>query len=82
MLDNGYIIAITTGYGQIQISDDDYSRIYDLIQQKPTAPNGYDYALKDNTLEWELVALPPEPEPVETDPTADEILNIIMGVSE
>ena len=63
MVMDGYILAITTRCGQIRISDEEYRSILSLIRSKPADPAGYEYKLKDGTLEWELVELPPEPAP-------------------
>lgn len=54
---NNYIIAI-------QKSDPNYAELHELIVNRPTdAPGGYTYMLNATTLEWELVELPPTPEP-------------------
>ena len=63
MVMDGYILAITTRYGQIRISEEEYRSILSLIRSKPEDPAGYEYKLKDGTLEWELVELPPDPVP-------------------
>jgi len=62
-LADGYILAISTVYGQTPISKEDYDLILSIIRSKPEDPAGYEYKLKDGTLEWELVELPPEPTP-------------------
>lgn len=51
---NGYIIGLGAGK---EISREEYDRILAAIQNRPEAPNGYSYALKEN-LEWELTELP------------------------
>ena len=58
---DGYIIAI-------EKKDLNYEELRQIITGKPADPEGYQYRLKADTLEWELVELPPEPEP---DPDAE-----------
>lgn len=71
IIENGYIIAVTTGAGQTPITETEYNELLGIFRNKPTAPDGYTYMLNSVTLEWELVELPPEPD----DPiTADEAL--------
>jgi len=74
----GYIASITTGAGQIEISQAEYNEIIDIIRAAPTPPEGYVYKLRDADLTWELVELPPEPyEP--TDEDKAEAYDILMG---
>ena len=55
---NGYIIATTQ-------DDEQFNAIMQKSQNKPTDPEGYQYKLRADNLEWELVKLPPiEPEPL------------------
>lgn len=49
--------------------DVDYETIRSIILNKPQAPQGYQYKLRADTLEWELVELP---EPIDTDDEATE----------
>lgn len=77
-IDNGYIIAVTTNYGQTPITAEEYNAILATIHNKPMPPVGYDYNLRADTLEWELVELPPAPEP--SDEIDDgEAMTILMG---
>ena len=62
IIENGYIIAVTTGAGQTPITETEYNELLSIIRTAPTAPTGYAYMLNAATLEWELVELPPEPE--------------------
>ena len=53
MIINGnYIVAI-------EKKDEQYNEILSIIHNAPSAPNGFTYKLKADTLEWELVELPP-----------------------
>lgn len=56
---NGYIIGVGTGAGVgNEITEDEYNKILDKINNRPTAPEGFTYRLT-TALEWELVELPP-----------------------
>lgn len=53
---DGYIVAY-----QSQGDDDkDYQEAIKVMESRPTPPQGYDYRLKADTLEWELYELPQE----------------------
>ena len=43
-----------------------------ILASCPTPPDGYDYHPRADTLEWELVELPPAPDPDEEEVTADD----------
>lgn len=43
-------------YSGKEITAEEYDNIIEIIHNKPTAPNGYDYRLTDG-LEWELYEL-------------------------
>ena len=60
---DGYIISISKSKrGQTEITKQEYLNIKDIILHRPEPPEGYDYRLKDVSLEWELYELPPEDE--------------------
>lgn len=73
---NGYIL----GVGQVEhngnITEDEYNELTALFHDMPNAPDGYEAKLNDNTLEWDIIEIPPEPEPELTD---SEALNILLG---
>ena len=73
---NGYIAAAGRIGNGTQITDEEYREIVSAFEKMPTAPIGYAYKLKDENLEWELVELPPMPEPELTD---EEALAILLG---
>lgn len=62
-IDGGYITAIGMVKRGGNITKAEYDRLLDIIHNRPEDPAGYEYKLKDDTLEWELVELPPEPTP-------------------
>lgn len=73
---NGYVVAA-------EKADDNYEVLIQKIKNAPTAQDGYMYRLRADTLEWELVELPPMPEP-EDEPTVEdkaEAYDILMGVT-
>ena len=65
-----------------EITESEYNRIKTIIDNRPTAPDGYGYKLTES-LEWELYELPLE-EPEELTETEQKALayDILMGVSE
>lgn len=75
-----YILAVGVGVGGMEISEDEYSEILSVIQNRPSA-DGKGYRLKTD-LTWEEYDLPPEPEPSDEDDLSDaEALNVILGVT-
>lgn len=77
--ENGYIHGITKGVNAENgnISKEEYEKIKSLLENTPTAPDGFYYRLKEN-LEWELCEIPPVKETAtETDyQTALESLGV------
>ena len=75
---NSYISAIGTGHGGVEITEDEYNAIMDVIKNRPSA-EGKGYRLKTD-LTWEAYDLPPEPEPSDEDEVSDaQALNILLG---
>ena len=77
-IESGYIVGIgTNGPDNVDaITVEEYNGILDAIRNKPSAEDGYCYMLRADTLEWELVELPPTPEP---EPTTDEVIDYLFG---
>lgn len=73
IVSNNYIIAT-------QPHDANYNEILAAIAVKPADPEGYQYRLRADTLEWELAELPPEPEPGDEDIDDNEALAEILEV--
>lgn len=71
---NGYIISIGTGNGGTEITEEEYNEIFSVIRNKPTPTETTDYMLKED-LTWEAYVI----EPVEPEPTAEELLDILTG---
>ena len=79
---DGYIAALSTG-GGMEITESEYSTIMQKIQNKPVDPNGYQYRLRADNLEWELVELPPiEPEPLTEEEALTRYANSVTGASD
>ena len=76
LIENGYLTAIGTGVGGIEITEEEYNSILVHIRSCPEAPSGYGYRLKDD-LTWELYELPIVEE---TDISSDELMTMIEGV--
>lgn len=72
---DGYILGVgLSDHGNIDKTE--YDRLTALFDAMPTAPEGYEAKLNATTLDWELVEIPPEPEP---EPTAEEALDFLLG---
>lgn len=79
----GYIESLSNGFGQKQITEEEYNNLLSIIRSAPSAPDGYTYMLRADTLEWELVENQPEPEPPADDDVDDaEALSILLGGAE
>lgn len=78
--ENGYIVSIAKGVTHGNITEEEYNAILAVIRSKPTAPEGYDYKLRED-LTWELFEIPtPEPEEEEaTEEDYKEALNQLGG---
>ena len=58
-----YIIGIGENPSVTEgISQEEYDMLTEIFLNKPKNPDGYRYMLRADTLEWELVEIPPEPE--------------------
>lgn len=67
--------SIEDGLNLSEIDEAEYNGLLSVLSEKPFE-SGYRARLRADTLEWELVELPPMPEP---EPTAEELLDIILG---
>lgn len=72
---DGYIASIGTGSGLTEITEEEYSEILAVIQQKPQDTDTIGYRLKSD-LTWESYEHEPSPE---ADPDAEEALAILLG---
>ena len=77
-ISDNYILAIGTGCGNDEISEQEYNEIMSVIRSCPNE-EGKGYRLKTD-LTWEKYDLPPGPEPRDEDEiSADEALDILLG---
>lgn len=53
-IEDGYLVCIGTGVGDVEITEEEYHEILTVIQNKPGADVGYDYRLKED-LTWALI---------------------------
>lgn len=72
---DGYLSRLGVGYDQPEVTETEYNRLNELVANKPEAPDGYEYRITE-TGEYVLVEVEPVPE---AEPTADELLNILLG---
>lgn len=77
-IEDGYLTSISTETGMEEITQEEYESILHMIRSAPAADEGWKYRLKDD-LTWELAECPPEEDP---DLSDDEVMDILMGVSE
>lgn len=75
IVEDGYLVAVCNGNTGLPISDEEYTRILAVIQDKPPMTNNTDYRLRED-LTWEPYEVAPVPE---SDPSPDELLDILMG---
>lgn len=55
IVSGGYLLSVgTSGYGGIEITQEEYDGLLKIIKTAPTAPVGYAYRLTES-LEWELI---------------------------
>ena len=66
-IEGDYIVAVSTGAGNEEITKEEYENILSVVHNRPTPEEGYDYKLRTD-LTWELVEVPVE----EEDPEATE----------
>lgn len=56
-IEDTYILAIGTGVGGEEITQEEYENILSIIRTRPIAETGYAYRLRTD-LTWELVEAP------------------------
>lgn len=81
IIENGYILSIgeTDRTSENEITEAEYNEIMTVIRNKPHATETTDYRLRED-LEWEEYPVdPPDPDPEIND---EELLEILMGVTE
>lgn len=76
-IDGAYITSISTGSGDVEITQGEYENILSIIRDRPTLEAGYAYKLRTD-LTWELVEVPVV-EDEDKEISDAEALNIILG---
>lgn len=56
-IENGYIVSVSTAYGQTEITQEEYENILQVIKTISQAEQGFEYRLKED-LTLELVEIP------------------------
>ena len=87
MTENGnYIeslITISSDAESGNLTESEYNKLLSIIQTAPAAPNGYQYKLRADNLEWELVELPPvDPEPLTDEEALTRYANSLTGAND
>ena len=78
-----FVMAVGTNIGGTEITESEYNSIMQKIQTKPTDPEDFQYKLRADNLEWELVELPPvEPEPLTDEGALTRYANELTGAND
>lgn len=76
---NGFIAAIGTGGGGVEITESEYESIMAVIQDKPEQTETTDYHLREDLTWEEYERIEP---PDESEPSAEEVVDILLGGSD
>ena len=76
-IQDNYILAIGTGYGNDEISETEYNELMAIIQNAPKS-DGKGYKLRTD-LTWEEHDLPPVAVSDDDELSTEEALNILLG---
>lgn len=76
---DGSLVSVSTGTGGTEITESEYNELLSIIHNRPTPQTGFDYKLKADTLEWELVELPPVEEP-DTEATESDYIDALQDL--
>lgn len=78
-IQNGFIAAIGTGGGGVEITENEYESILAAISEKPARTETTDYHLREDLTWEEYERIDP---PDETEPSAEEVVDILLGGSD
>ncbi len=78
-IQNGFIVAIGTGGGGVEITESEYNSILAVIQNKPARTETTDYHLREDMTWEEYERIEP---PIEDEPSAEEVVDILLGGSD
>ena len=73
---DGYIIGVGEVENNGNIDEAEYNRLTEILNEMPTAPEGYYYSLRAADEEWELIK---KPNPMDDDIDESEAFGIIFG---
>ena len=76
-IQDGYIVAIGTGGGGVEITESEYSSILDVIRDKPARTDTTDHHLREDLTWEEYERIEPPDDDEEASP--DEVLQILLG---
>ena len=78
-INGGYFVSIGTGTGGTNITETEYNELLSITHNRPIPPTGFDYKLNADTLEWELVELPPI-EPTDEEATESDYITALQDL--
>ena len=76
---NGFIVAIGTGGGGVEITEAEYGTVLEAISNKPARTETTDYHLREDLTWEEYERIEP---PDESEPSTDEVVDILLGGSD
>lgn len=78
-----YVVCVSKGIGEREIEKGEYDNLLELALNAPKAQDGYEYKLRADNLEWELIKLPPiEPEPLTDEQALTRYANSLTGADD
>lgn len=78
-IQDGFIVAIGTGGGGVEITETEYESILAAISEKPARTDTTDYHLRQDLTWEEYERIEP---PDESEPSAEEVVDILLGGSD
>lgn len=78
-IQDGFIVAIGTGGGGVEITETEYETILEAIHNKPARTETTDYHLREDLTWEEYERIDP---PDELEPSAEEVVDILLGGSD
>lgn len=77
-IQDGYITAIGTGGGGVEITETEYETILEAIRNKPSRTDTTDYHLREDLTWQEYERIEPQPDDDE-EAAPEEVLDILLG---
>ena len=78
-IQDGFIVAIGTGGGGVEITETEHESILAAISEKPARTDSTDYHLREDLMWEEYERIDP---PDESEPSAEEVVDILLGGSD